>query len=58
MHINYVRIIVIFLGTLRQISVEKIDNAIRSFDDKLMTDTLITQCLACYPTPDEVNNSR
>ncbi|KAL2917768.1 hypothetical protein HK105_202641 [Polyrhizophydium stewartii] len=43
----------IFLGTIKQVSLEALQKAIRSFDESVLTETILRQCIASYATEDE-----
>ncbi|KAJ3267918.1 hypothetical protein HDV01_003782 [Terramyces sp. JEL0728] len=46
--------IMIFLGTVKQMTLEELVHSIKSFDDSKLSDVILKQCLAAVPTPDEV----
>lgn len=45
--------IMIFLGTMKNMTLESLILAIRTFNDSKLTETVLKQCKASLPTPDE-----
>ncbi|KAJ2994431.1 hypothetical protein HDV02_001565 [Globomyces sp. JEL0801] len=46
--------IMIFLGTIKQLGMDNLLESIRVFDDSQLTESMLKQCKASLPTPEEV----